>query len=228
MVASTGDAADFERFVDGFRHAPTPQEQLRYAYSLAEFPTAELVLQACEFAMSGEMKSQNAPFVLARCIANRDHGAVAWRFVREHWQQANEQFPNNTIVRMIDPVKLLNTEQDLADVQGFFAEHAIPQAAKTLDQVLERQKVNVALRDRESARLAERARRRRRVTLARQLVSRPLEVFSTGTSSVQLVWRLPRGGGHEVRLGDAVRTVDTESTTPPPSTAPAPGRRSGR
>ncbi len=154
VVASTGDAADFERFVDGFRHAPTPQEQLRYAYSLAEFPTAELVLRACEFAMSGEMKSQNAPFVLARCIANREHGAVAWRFVREHWQQANEQFPNSTIVRMIDPVKLLNTEHDLADVQGFFAEHAIPQAAKTLDQVLERQKVNVALRDRESARLA--------------------------------------------------------------------------
>jgi puromycin-sensitive aminopeptidase len=154
VAAATGDEADFERFVDGFRHAPTPQEQLRYAYSLAEFPTAELVLRACEFAMSGEMKTQNAPFVLARCIANRDQGAVAWRFVREHWQQANEQFPNNTIVRMIDPVKLLNTDQDLADVQGFFSEHAIPQAAKTLDQVLERQKVNVALRNRESARLA--------------------------------------------------------------------------
>ena len=39
-------------------------------------------------------------------------------------------------------------------MQGFFAEHPIPQAAKTLDQVLERQRVNAALRERESARLA--------------------------------------------------------------------------
>jgi len=33
-------------------------------------------------------------------------------------------------------------------VAGFFAEHGIPQAAKTLEQVLERQRVNVALRAR--------------------------------------------------------------------------------
>ena len=35
------------------------------------------------------------------------------------------------------------------DVQAFCAEHPIPQAAKTLEQVLERQRVNVALRRRE-------------------------------------------------------------------------------
>jgi hypothetical protein len=44
-------------------------------------------------------------------------------------------------------------------------------------------------------------------------VTRELEVFSIGTSSVQVVWRLARGGVHEVRVGDAGRTVDTESNT---------------
>jgi hypothetical protein len=38
-------------------------------------------------------------------------------------------------------------------VQSFFSEHPIPQAAKTLDQVLERQRVNAALREREEANL---------------------------------------------------------------------------
>jgi puromycin-sensitive aminopeptidase len=37
----------------------------------------------------------------------------------------------------------------VADVQGFFAEHPIPQATKTLEQLLERQRVNAALRARE-------------------------------------------------------------------------------
>ena len=39
-------------------------------------------------------------------------------------------------------------------MQAFFAEHPIQQAAKTLDQVLERQRVNAALRAREHDRFA--------------------------------------------------------------------------
>jgi hypothetical protein len=33
----------------------------------------------------------------------------------------------------------------VADVQTFFVEHPIPQAVKTLDQILERQGINAAL-----------------------------------------------------------------------------------
>ncbi len=91
------------------------------------------------------MRTQNAPFLIGRCIANRRHGAIAWEMLRQRWQEANERFPSNTIVRMVDSVKTLNTAAVAADVQGFFAEHGIPQATKTLEQVLERQRVNVAL-----------------------------------------------------------------------------------
>jgi puromycin-sensitive aminopeptidase len=89
-----------------------------------------------------------------RNIPHRDCGEQAWRFVREHWDHANAAFPNPSIVRMIDPVKTLIEPEQEADVAAFFAEHDIPQAAKTLQQVLERQRVNVALRGREAPRLA--------------------------------------------------------------------------
>ena len=154
VVAATGDTHDYERFLDGFRNAATPQEQLRNLYALAEFDDAVLIERTCEFAISGEVRTQNAPFLLNRCIANRNHGAAAWSYVRRHWQQANETFPIALIARMIDPVKLLNLPEQEADVQAFFGEHAIPQAAKTLDQILERQRVNVALRTRENERFA--------------------------------------------------------------------------
>ena len=103
-----------------------------------------------EFLLGPDVKSQNAPYALARCILNRERGEQAWRFVREHWDHANAAFPNPSIVRMIDPVKTLTRPEQEADVAGFFAEHDIPQAAKTLQQVLERQRVNVALRTREA------------------------------------------------------------------------------
>jgi puromycin-sensitive aminopeptidase len=37
----------------------------------------------------------------------------------------------------------------VADIQAFFSEHPIEQAAKTLEQILERQRVNAAMRERE-------------------------------------------------------------------------------
>lgn len=153
VVASTGDAVDYGRFRDLFRSAATPQEQLRYLYALADFDDANLILETCRFALSGEVKSQNAPFVLARAMQNRRHGDVAWRFVRENWTHANSTFPVNTIIRMVQPVATLNTAEKGAEVGAFFAEHPIPQSAKTLDQVLERQRVNIALREREQPRI---------------------------------------------------------------------------
>jgi len=41
------------------------------------------------------------------------------------------------------------------DIQSFFSEHPIAQASKTLDQVLERQRVNTGLRRREAGIVAD-------------------------------------------------------------------------
>lgn len=153
-IASIGDDATFDLLVEGFRTASTPQAQLRNLYALAELPSADLIQRVCDFAFSGEVRTQNAPFLLNLCIANRDHGAIAWRCVRENWAQANQEFPSSTIPRMVASVRTLNTPESEADVHAFFGEHGIPQAAKTLEQILERQSVNVALRTREESALS--------------------------------------------------------------------------
>ena len=127
----------------------------RHLYALTEFDDEALILRTCEFAMSDAVKTQNAPFVLAQAIGNRHHGPAAWAFVRDHWEEANERFPTNTIVRMASGVRLLNTPEAVDDVRSFFTAHPIVQAAKTLEQILERQRLNAALRDREADRLAE-------------------------------------------------------------------------
>ena len=153
VVAATGDTSDYEWFVDKFTNAPTPQEKVRMLYALAEFDDVELMKRTCRLAFSGDVKSQDAPFLLARCIANKNHGDIAWASVQENWTYANDTFPGNTIVRMVSTITTLNTEALETQVNAFFSEHPIPQATKTLEQALERQKVNVALRSRESATL---------------------------------------------------------------------------
>ena len=152
-VAVTGNAADYDALLNGYRNGKTPQERLRYLYALPQFDDAGLLTRTCELAMSEEVKTQDAPFVLNSCIANRRHGALAWQFVRERWEQAEKRFPANTIVRMVDSVKMLNRAADVATAREFFEGHPIPQGEATLKQILERQQVNAALRERESRRL---------------------------------------------------------------------------
>ncbi len=155
VAAASGDRALYEQMLDGFRNGATPQQQLRNLYALGDFDDPDLVLRTCELAMSDAVKTQNGPFLISAAIANRRHGAVAWHFLHRHWAAANERFPSNTIVRMINSVKLRTEPDVVADVQGFFAEHPIEQAIKTMEQILERQRVNAALRAAQSAMFAD-------------------------------------------------------------------------
>lgn len=156
VVAAVGNDDDYDSCVASYLAAPNPQVQLRFLWALAEFPEASQMERTLAFAFGPDVKTQDAPYLLRGCIGNRDHGALAWRHVREHWADANARFPNNAIARMVETVKMLTRPEEAADVQAFFAEHPIPQAAKTLEQTLERQRVNVALRERAAASLAAR------------------------------------------------------------------------
>ena len=101
-----------------------------------------------ELAMSDEVKTQNAPFVLRTAIGNLHHGRMAWEFVQRRWSDINDAFPRNTISRIVETVRSLDRPADVAQAAAFFSEHPIEQAAKTLDQILERQRVNADVRER--------------------------------------------------------------------------------
>jgi hypothetical protein len=92
--------------------------------------------------------------VLSRMVSQRDHGKLAWDELRKRWSEAIARFPDNTIGRMVESVKTLTLPEERADVAAFFSEHEIPQAAKALQQTLDRQTINVVLRERATESLA--------------------------------------------------------------------------
>ncbi len=152
VVAAHGDQDDYADMMQSYLDATTPQDQLRHLEALAEFNDEQLMRDTCEFVMSPAVKTQNAPFVLRSAIANRHHGAVAWQFVKDHWAEANAAFPSNSIVRMVESVKLLASPALVDDAASFFQDNPIDQASKTLDQMLERQRINSAFAQREAGR----------------------------------------------------------------------------
>ncbi len=155
IIAATGDEAEFDMFVERFKRAATPQEEVRYLYAIADFDDPDLIDRVLAMTLSDDIRTQNAPYVVRRALTNRNQGARAWEFVRANWDAINDRFPSNSIARMLEGVRALHRPEVADSVFAFFEDHEVPQGDKILAQHLERLEVNVSLRRREAARLTD-------------------------------------------------------------------------
>jgi puromycin-sensitive aminopeptidase len=151
VIADSGTPDEFYDFVARWRKSTNPQEELRYLYALARFHDDTCFRELLDLSLT-EVRTQNAPFLLGRAMTNRTNGQQAWDFVRRNWDAINTRLPENTIVRMAEGVRWL--VEVAADVEAFFAEHPVPQGTRTMEQHLERLRVNVAFYEREQAALS--------------------------------------------------------------------------
>ncbi len=153
VVASIGDEADFNDFVDGWKLAENPQAEIRFLYSLADFADPRLVARLHELVIDGQIRSQNAPFVLNRSLSGRDTGQMTWDFIATEWSRLTDMFATSSIVRMVGGITTLDRPAQAEACQAFFAANPVTTGSMTLAQLLEKQRVQVALRLREQARL---------------------------------------------------------------------------
>ncbi len=154
IVAAHGGAAEFDAFVERMRHPSTPQEEVRYLYALAAFRAPALAERAFDMAL-GEVRTQNAPFLIQLLLVNRVCGPATWGRVETAWDALVERFPANIVPRMLDGVRGLCRPPGLADeVVEFIGRHPVPGGAKTIEQTLERLAVNVAFVERHGDGLA--------------------------------------------------------------------------
>jgi puromycin-sensitive aminopeptidase len=156
VVAFAGGEDAFDAFRARMHDAPTPQEQDRYRYALARFRDPALMERVLSIAVSDEIRPQDAPFLLSRAEANRDLGAIAWRYVRDHWDELLPRFAASNVIHLAVGARTLTDPELVGEIQAFFAEHDIPQNHRTLLQAMERQRMMSAMRERASGELAAR------------------------------------------------------------------------
>ena len=152
ILAYAGDRQRYEEFKQHFKSARTPQEEQRYLFSLASFRRIELLRETMEMTLSGEVRTQNAPYLMHSLLLNTTCRYEAWDFVKKHWEEMIRKFPDAALPRMCEAVVgLLDRE---AEVHEFFQAHRVRLGGKIIDQHLERLRVAVAFRKREGANLA--------------------------------------------------------------------------
>jgi puromycin-sensitive aminopeptidase len=147
ILAHTGDRARYEEFKQHFKNARTPQEEQRYLFSLANFRDPELLRRTMEMTLSGEVRTQNAPFLMHSLLASPVSRYESWDFVRKNWDAMVQKYPDSALPRMCEAVSgLLDRQQE---VNAFFEQHKPRLGQKIIDQHLERLAVAVSFRERE-------------------------------------------------------------------------------
>jgi puromycin-sensitive aminopeptidase len=154
VLAYAGDAARYDEFLRRFRAAATPQEEQRYLYALAGFRDPALMRQTLERAINGEIRTQDAPFVVRGMLMSVDAREIAWDFVKAQWDTMDRLYPKHAMRRLAEGVTGLATPDLEADVRRFFDAKQPQFGGRVLAQYLEQLHVAVMLRRREGAALS--------------------------------------------------------------------------
>ena len=149
VLACHSDDALYKEFAQQKKKATTPQEEERFMFALAAFRDKKLLQKTLEKTLNGDIRTQNAPYVVRAVMLNPWGRELAWNFVKENWDKMLQLYPEVMIPRMCEGVTGLISEDLLLDVQDHFERHEVRQGYRTIAQHLEKLAVAVYFKARE-------------------------------------------------------------------------------
>jgi puromycin-sensitive aminopeptidase len=148
ILAFIGDAARYDEFIERFKTAKTPQEERRYLFSLASFKQTALLDRTLAKTLNGEIRTQDAPFIVSAVMGNVYGREQGWSFVKTNWDQMARRFPKQGLRRMCGGITGLCKPELEQDVRSFFTARKIDLGGKTLEQYLEQLRITVTFGER--------------------------------------------------------------------------------
>ncbi|CAJ1973554.1 unnamed protein product [Sphenostylis stenocarpa] len=141
--ASKSNRAGYESLLKIYRETDLSQEKTRILGSLASSRDPDLILEALNFMLSSEVRSQDAVFGLAVTREGRD---VAWAWLKENWEHLTKTYGSGFLItRFVSAaVSPFASFEKAKEVEDFFASHPMPSIARTLRQSLERVNINAS------------------------------------------------------------------------------------
>ncbi|ESW08851.1 hypothetical protein PHAVU_009G079500 [Phaseolus vulgaris] len=141
--ASKSNRSGYESLLKVYRETDLSQEKTRILGSLASSRDPDLILEALNFMLSSEVRSQDAVFGLA---VNREGRDVVWAWLKENWEHLTKTYGSGFLItRFVSAaVSPFASFEKAKEVEDFFATHAMPSIARTLRQSLERVNINTS------------------------------------------------------------------------------------
>ncbi|AMY09317.1 Aminopeptidase N [Luteitalea pratensis] len=140
VAVSDGDAALYEQFVARMTaSSAAPEEYYRYFYTLASFRDPALITRTQQSSISPDVRSQDAGMLLHQLLSLSATQDSTWAFVKAEWPAITAKLGTfQGVPAIVHGLGAFCSAERAAEIKAFFDAHPVPEAARLLQQSLER------------------------------------------------------------------------------------------
>lgn len=154
LAALNGDQAFYDRVKDALKNPKSPEEYYVYLSTLPQFTDPKLLQQTLEFAISPDVRSQDALGVIIGVLGNPAGEKLAWDFIQAHWDAIQKSGGPFASAQVVAATSTFCDAQMRDQVAEFFAAHKVEAAERTYRQSIERINNCVDLKSQQEPQLA--------------------------------------------------------------------------
>lgn len=146
IVAQNGGQKEWNLFKNLYLKEKMHEEQERYGRALAQFRDNKNLCATLHFAISSDVRTQDAPFMIGAVWGNTYGRDLAWKFVKSNYKIILKTWGEggHFLSRLLSPLGTHSTKKDAEDIKKFFKRNPAPGSARTLEQAYEKIYSNVS------------------------------------------------------------------------------------
>ena len=133
IAAQNGDAAFFDRLQRVSETAGDPQLRIQAFRALASFRDPALVVRALDYAMSSQVKNQDALTLVQLEMRDRRTRDEAWKYVQQDWPRVKTQLTTWMGGTLVESMGSFCSVDQSKQVTQFFQEHTVSATSRALD-----------------------------------------------------------------------------------------------
>ncbi|HEY6765839.1 MAG TPA: M1 family metallopeptidase [Candidatus Sulfotelmatobacter sp.] len=154
LAAINGDEAIYNKVMAALKGVKSPEEYYMYFFTLAEFTDPKLAQKTLDFAISPDVRSQDALGLITSVMRNPETEKLAWDFVQAHWDAVQKAGGPFASAQVVNATSIFCDARMRDQVTEFFSAHKVEAAERTYKQSIERISNCVDLKSQQEPQLA--------------------------------------------------------------------------
>ena len=154
LAALNGGEDFYNRLMTALKNPKSPEEYYMDLYTLPQFNDPKLLQRTLDYAISPDVRSQDALGVLTSVMQNPEGEKLAWDFVLAHWDAVQKVGGPFATAQVVGATSSFCDAHMRDQVVEFYAAHKIAAAERTYRQSIERINNCVDLKSQQEPQLA--------------------------------------------------------------------------
>ena len=154
LAALNGDTEFYDKLIAGMKKPKSPEEYYLYFSALPRFSDPRLLERTLEYAVSPDVRSQDALLLIAGMFSNPAGQKLAWDFTRQHWAEVEKVGGPFASAEVMGATSAFCDAGLRDQVTEFFNAHKAAEFERTYRQSIERINVCVDFKSQQQSQLA--------------------------------------------------------------------------